>query len=955
MKVAVPTLRACAALLTSVAPAALLFSGPVQAADEIPKTETAPAPTVDMDRVVVTGIRGSLERSTELKRNASQILDAVSAEDVGKFPDQNIADSLQRITGVAIDRNGGEGQFITVRGLGPEFNTVLVNGRIMATDNDGREFSFDVLASSLIQRAEVYKSSTPNLQEGGIGATVNIVTAKPLDGQSGLHATLSAAAGYDKLRKSTSPDLSGIVSYRNADRTFGALLSGSFSDRKTQNDFVQTDGWIQGPQQVINGTADSMGLPATSAVLGTSPVNTSVPQNFNVVRQEGRKKRLNLAGSIQTKPNDKVLVTLDGLYSKLDSTTTDRFFGAFYSAPFINLKTDANGTATSFNRPGVQFLNNNPDLTDPSLGGRQVTLSQNDNVVNYNERNAASYQLGANAKWDVSDKLKLNFDISKTQATRSSPRAFVVVGSQAQTAPSYDLNVGQDLPVIGNLGPITDASLMRAHYIGAGLTKVKDAGSEYHVDGDYRIEDGALNRLQVGGSYSEREKTSKSRSSYDCAYCGYHVVIPANLITPYTLNNYLPGASGSGQLPKQFFTFDPYAIMGYLSQPSVIMDPAQGRSNAETQGFLTRPGGPFGLRDQPESYSGVKEKVSALYVNSVWEGEAWEANVGARYVSTRTISSGFATPLTSVTLTPGDDTLNISYGPSTPVSVGNHYSTFLPSANFKYDLAADSVLRAAISKTITRPTLTSLGTSNFYGGRVTGANSGGGNPGLKPFESTNYDLSYEKYLSKASYVSVSGFYKSFRNFLEEQTLPLPIANVTNGFDNNTKNVVFQDRRTRNGEKGSITGLEIGGQYAFDQNDGLLSGFGVSGNYTYVTSKVQRAAGSPAADCGYNGLSPHSANGSVFYEKSGLSVRMSYNWRSSFLRSCFSDASRPENRKAYGQMDFSVGYDLDKNFQVFLQGVNVLNAYIYDYSVYEERFKRVQNTGSRFNIGVRAKF
>ena len=306
-------------------------------------------------------------------------------------------------------------------------------------------------------------------------------------------------------------------------------------------------------------------------------------------------------------------------------------------------------------------------------------------------------------------------------------------------------------------------------------------------------------------------------------------------------------------------------------------------------------------------------------------------------------------------LTPGDDTLNISYGPSTPISVGNHYSMFLPSANFKYDLSADSVLRAAISKTMTRPTLTALGTNNSYGGRLTGANSSGGNPGLKPFESTNYDLSYEKYLSKVSYVSVSAFYKSFRNFLEDQTLPLPIANVTSGFDNDTKNVVFQDRRTRNGEKGSISGLEIGGQYAFDPSDGMLSGFGVAGNYTYVTSKVQRAANSPAADCGYNGLSPHSANGSVFYEKSGLSARVSYNWRSAFLRSCFSDASRPENRKAYGQMDFSLGYHLNKNIQVFVQGVNILDAYIHDYSVLEERFKRLQNTGSRYSFGVRAKF
>src|SRR6185312_3195723 len=155
--------------------------------------------------VVVTGIRAGLRAALDEKRASDQIVDAVTATDVGKFPDANIADSLQRISGVAIQRNGGEGQFITVRGLGPEFNNVLVNGRTMATDNQGREFSFDTLSSTIISRAEVFKTSQPNLQEGGIGSTVNIQTARPLD-LKGMHVTLQAGATDDLLAKKTSPD-----------------------------------------------------------------------------------------------------------------------------------------------------------------------------------------------------------------------------------------------------------------------------------------------------------------------------------------------------------------------------------------------------------------------------------------------------------------------------------------------------------------------------------------------------------------------------------------------------------------------------------------------------------------------------------------------------------------------------------------------------------------------------
>jgi len=192
--------------------------------------------------IVVTGIRASLRSSVATKRNADNIVDSISAEDTGKFPDNNVAESLQRITGVAIDRSGGEGQFITVRGLGPEFNTVLVNGRIMATDNDGREFSFDVLSSNMIQRTDVYKSSLPQLQEGGIGATVNVVTARPLDGKAGFHIAGAAGGIYDGLADKLSPDVSGVASWTNPDKTFGAVFAASYTDRRSQRDFVDLNG-----------------------------------------------------------------------------------------------------------------------------------------------------------------------------------------------------------------------------------------------------------------------------------------------------------------------------------------------------------------------------------------------------------------------------------------------------------------------------------------------------------------------------------------------------------------------------------------------------------------------------------------------------------------------------------------------------------------------------------------
>lgn len=896
--------------------------------------------------IVVTGIRASLRSSAALKRNASQIVDAVSAEDVGKFPDVNIAESLQRVTGVAIDRNGGEGQFITVRGLGPQFNTVLVNGRIMATDNAGREFSFDVLSPNMIQRTEVYKSAVPQLQEGGIGATVNVVTAKPFDGKTGFHVTAAAAGMYDDLRKKVSPDLSGVMSLTNDTKTLGLVVSASYTNRSSQNDQFIIHGWLPGSQGLIDGTPASTGLDGSA--LTNSPSNIFTPRDSTFNRGLDKRERINVASTFQAQLSDQLLLTVDGIYSKFNVQNVQRSFGPYYTPRFMQLQANGNGTVTSFTRPGTEFLAANPGLTDPALGDQRVTLAQNDNYASTSDRFTNSYQVGANLKWSPNENLDLKFDASMTQAKARNPSTFIVVGSHAQTTSGWELVSGQDIPTVSNLGPITDPSLMRAHYSFYGEGRTRDKGTEFHFDGEYRYDEGFVKSVQFGAAYNQRRKVRTNRDNGDtsCTYCGYEVAIPGSLLTPYTLDNWLTKASGSAQSPKSFFTYDPFAIMEYLSRPDVLAQARQDRTPEEQAAEAARIqalGGPFALIDRPGQKMDVQEKVLAGYVTVGVGGPRWSGNVGFRVAHTKMVSRGFGQTIESISVNPGDDNLLFTYSDPQPLRIDNSYTNFMPSANVKYDLTDRMLLRGAVSQTVTRPTLTDLGTNNNYTGRITAALSSGGNPYLKPFKSTNYDLSYEWYLSDVSYVSLAGFYKEFADFLETQTLPAQIAGYT-----------FQDTRTRNGQKGSVAGIEVGGQYSFDKLPGFFGGFGVSGNYTYVTSTAKRSEDQNNS-CGYNGLSPHSANGSLFFQKYGVQTRVSYNWRSSFLRSCFSDYSQPENRKAYGQLDFSASYDLTPNFQIYVQGVNLTENYIWDYSVYEERVKNIQNTGRRFNFGVRANF
>src|SRR6202163_3178328 len=310
---------------------------------------TADAQSGDsLSAIVVTGIRASITSARAIKRDSQGIVDAIAPEDIGKLPDTNLAESLQRITGVSIDRSGGEGEFITVRGFGPEFNTVLVNRRQIATATDpsqasGRAFSFDTLASELVSGVEVYKSSTAHLQSGGVGATVNIKTARPFD-YSGFKFSGSADMNHDQNSGKSAPDASFLVSDLFADGKLGALLSGSYQKRYDELKAATTDGWIVHggtPTSAINGGA---GVAKTA----TNPQgNLFVPQDFGSQEQFETRERIGGTVVLQYKPNDNLTLTSDTLYSRFTNTTDTRSYGHWFTASNLsNVVTDANGTAT---------------------------------------------------------------------------------------------------------------------------------------------------------------------------------------------------------------------------------------------------------------------------------------------------------------------------------------------------------------------------------------------------------------------------------------------------------------------------------------------------------------------------------------------------------------------------------------------------------------------------------
>lgn len=868
----------------------------------------------DLDAVQVTGIRASIRKSQALKQDAVGTLDAVSAEDVGKFPDQNVADALQRIAGVSVDRSNGEARFITVRGFGPEFNTVLLNGRTMATDNAGREFSFDTLPSELINTAEVFKTSQADLSEGSIGATVNIRTQRPLD-NPGFHVAGSVSGVQGSMSGDTKPKVSALISDTNADNTFGALLSVVRYQRDHRSEFVNTDGWLTGD----NGYKDE----ATSTSI-------AVPRTTEYRVTEEERTRTGINGAIDWKPSDTVTVTLDAMYSHYKIKSHYNALGLFDDpADIQSITADANGTATSFVRRDTGGL-------------------ANDYVVASFPRDSTNQQAGINVAWQVGEQATLDFDgsYSKAEENDGGKQYFMVMGTRnVGTNPTWNLNPG-GFPSYSNLLSTVDTSDLRAHYVGREGDNRRDEMYEGKINFTRNFTDGTLSMLKFGVSGSKRTKSSVTLRSSDedlnCAYCGYAVRVPAELASVFHAGSIVNGISTGA--PTQWLTYDAERYFQFLSSPAAYnqLDPESAQKVAEA---IAKYGG-YTAVPVAQSPWQVREKTYAAYAMANFENSfrdmPWVLNVGVRFVKTDVVSDAVSSQIESITGNPGDPTnAVVHFTPPVPISRSASYDDWLPSLNFRINLRDDLVLRASASETVTRPTLTSLRISESIGVRPPGPGSyDTGNVDLKPYKARNYDLGAEWYFNNTSYLGLAGFYKKVDNFITSITQPTTIQGYP-----------FLETKPVNANTAVVKGAELSFQYTFDRLPTPFDGLGVQANYTYVDSAQTFDPAIATGQFAVVGLAD-SGNLVLFYEKDLIGFRVAYNWRDEYLAAVRGSQGQPTTVKPYGQLDFSANLKINDNVSVFAEATNLTNETEEAYSRYTDRVQWMAKNGRTLSLGIR---
>lgn len=911
---------------------ALALPAAAQTADS---ATAAASSAADNEEIIVTGIRGSLTAAAELKRNASGILDSITSEDLGKFPDSNVAESLQRIPGVSIDRNGGEGQFITVRGFGPEFTNVLVNGRTFASDNTGREFSFDLLAAELISGADVYKTSQANLQDGGIGATVNIKTPRPLD-LGGFKAIVSGKGVYEQLSGNVAPQVFGLVSTTFGDK-LGALLAVSYQRRESQINFIENRGYLPG----VN-----VGPSATPLFR-----NVFAPRNQDVGTETQDRERLGINFTGQFRPIETLTLTVDGLYNQFDVDSEVRSLGNWFEpSSYTAAAIDANRTVTSLTTSG------NADL-----------------IATSNNRYTKTRAVGINGDWEVNDQLRVKLDASWSRATNAAGgrNYFTVIGIPSRY--SFVEAQGAGFPsVFGYTADVTDPRLGRSHIALRQGNSEAERILEYKGDVEWKGDGDTLKAVRIGLVNTNRRKNSQliqSDPNTLCLYCGYAATSSPALLQPFSLDRDFLG--GNGRVPLAFQSYDPQAYFAFLESPAAAAaaDVAFGRVPGTTAAQLARTNG-FAATPQPSSFS-INERVYAGYIDADIEGRLggmpWFVNLGARYVHTEISAAGSQLALVDILPIPTDPTIyNAVFangGVAQASRQSSSYDFFLPNINVRINVADDILVRFGASRTLTRPQVQDLAPrTNFDVIRPASLDASGGNPALQPFTSDNFDISLEWYPTQTTTLSIAGFYKRVRNFIvqtrenEVFTIAnagnLPIGNGITGPNAATFNV----RRPRNAEAASVRGLELNAVHTFDWLPRPFNGLGVQLNATFVSSNAAFDPASTSTSFALEGLGD-SQNATVFYENDGISARFAYNRRERFLENLVTpgQGGDPVFRRTFEQIDVRAGYQVTSFAQIFFEGINVLGARNVQTGRFDNQVLTVRDTGARYAFGVRADF
>ncbi|MGH6697375.1 TonB-dependent receptor [Sphingopyxis sp.] len=981
-----------------VGTSALSLMGVAQAAT----AQEAPAEgEVNGDEIVVTGIRASLAASADIKREAQGVVDAISAEDIGKFPDTNLAESLQRITGVSIDRQNGEGSLVTVRGFGPEFNLVTVNGRQVPTavigDGGGppssRSFDFANLASEGIAAVEVYKSGRATVESGGIGSTINIRTPRPLD-NPGLRGSLSVKGVYDTSRNEgnpITPEISGIVSTTFADDRIGIMIAGSYQKRRSSTNTASA-GWRDGYLGNENNWG-SLAQPGTprAANITNRPDPTDVyhvPQSASYALEDINRERINGQAVLQFRPSDDLTATVDYIYSRNTVETRNSNVGVWFNHE------DTSSAWTDGPVAGPLFYTERfaapTGVPGPNAlyGGKDLSYSGA-----LTENRAENNSLGFNLEWKGPGGVTFELDAHHSTAEVKPVNRFgssMSLGNAVFGVRNQTVNFENDLPVISydmfpGIDPLNPALIastgnaFRNAYFRNRIDQVQLRG-QYDHDG------GFLDSIDFGVSYVD----SKVRSAFGTIQnddtwggAGPAADIPDDIFKLVTLPDKFPGLAQPGMI-QSFYSFDFERMADLIEQKyQVCSNPATGSAQPGTclANFNT---------DRR-----INEKTLAPYLQVATVFDLFENPAhfvaGLRYETTD-IASAALVPVPTTTRWVGDNELNVVFsGDSAFTKFKGSYDNWLPAFDFDISPMENVKLRASYSHTITRSNF-----ANLQGGRtidtlfrVGGGTGAQGNPGLIPFKSKNIDLSAEWYYAPDSYVSVGYFHKDVSNFISTTRidssafgLTTPVNGprwnaavaalgasatvgqirqyiITNFPSTVTGNIInaapgdplvnFEITTPINSDQtAALNGWEFAIQHSFWD-----TGFGVILNYTIVNGDAVYDNTQPSSvpQFALPGLSD-SANAVAYYDKNGLQARVAWNWRDKFLAGT---GPNPSYTEAYWQIDASASYEFIPGLTGFVEAINLTGEGRRGHLRHKNNVTFVQPGFARYSAGVRFSF
>lgn len=724
---------------------------------------------------------------------------------------------------------------------------------------------------------------------------------------------------YESLSEEVSPSASFLVSNTFNDDKLGVLFAITNQQRKLQNNQILTAGWRGG--QTISNPQD-----------GVLYDNAYIPRNWDQVVDEQDRERTNASLVLQYAPSDDITITVDGLISKFEVDSSVRDLASWFEPDRVGSATidPETGTLLTFTQEvGLGNASGNPatDFVSHTRNSRDVT----------------NKAFGINVDWQVNESLKAKFDVSRSTAEndRAGNDRFNVVG----IINSYSFDGTGSVPTVQHdgfeNGSLPDASLARLHYneIGNQFTD-EDEITEIKADFEYVPDKGPVDRINFGAYRQEREKSSFQIFGSQCQFCGYGTEAPLDEIDfeAYSASNYFPG------LIDTFYSYDGDKMLDYLAD----------------QGFPVEP------TLQNNRYT-INEDITSLYMDFTIGFDLADmpvtVNMGARYSETDIEVAAVQSFISDVIPTSDATLFQNVFGPATDIQEGTSYSNLLPSFNVKLELQDNMILRFAAYDSITRPTMSQLSpATTFNEPRRQNLTASGGNPALKPFQSENWDISYEWYYNDANLFSFAVFSKEVDDFIvtltgdetydmTDRTGPdFACTTCTDQSDAelNGSSEVYTVSRPQNGESATVTGYEIGVTHMFE------NGFGFIANATVVDSDIS-VDGDTSQTFALEGLGD-SQNLVLFYEQDNWQARVAFNNREGFLRLVDNGFNgEPVNVETYGQWDISASYDINENFTIFAEGINITEEELVQTGRFANQIYSVEDNGSRYAFGIRGTF